>query len=279
MKNLRIIFILLISLSLFQSCTKEDIAEDTQRVAPELPAPESFIMSFEGYEQADTSNLPQTNTGGNLNPTYRNWFYSATNVVVWNVVLTVNLVVPVASFHEAFKHQAVFQGDGVWLWSYNFTDDFGQTFRARLFGEIVSNDAIQWDMYISKVGGFTDVHWYSGLTSENGNKANWTLNHQPNNPETFLQIDYEKNSTGLEVIRYTNIIPNNVNNGDFIEHRKGIGAAENFDRAYDIFKMEKDNLLEINWDATNKNGRVKDAMKFGDEEWHCWNQFLQDTDC
>jgi len=276
MKNLRLIFILLVSLSILQSCTKEDL-NPAQEVAPQLPPAESFVMAYEGYQQTDIDQLPQTNSGDNTS--YHNWFYSASNVVVWNIVLTVNLVVPVASFREAFNHQGTFQGDATWLWAYNFTGDLGQTFRAKLYGKVIGNGTVKWDMYISKVGGFTDVHWYTGITSNNGNVANWTLNHRPNNPETFLQIDYEKNSTGLGIIRYTNIIPNHSGNGDYIEHRRGIGAAENFDRAYDIFKVENDNLLEINWDDSNENGRVKDALKYGDNEWHCWNQALQDSDC
>lgn len=64
-----------------------------------------------------------------------------------------------------------------------------------------------------------------------------------------------------------------------LKFRKGGGPTAEFNRFYDIFNIENDNLLEINWNETDKNGRVKDPIKYGDDEWHCWDQDLQDSEC
>ena len=289
MKNLKLVFAVIFALSIFQSCVKED--DTTTDVAPDLPPVESFVMSFDGFEDADTSGIivnggdtgfatsGNSEAAGVRTTTFQNWFYSATHVVVWNTILTINLAVPVAAFYESFNHQATYEGSGVWLWAYEVTGNDGSVYEAKLYGEL-QTDGVKWDMYISKVGGYTDVHWYTGTTSDSGNSATWTLNHQPNNPQSYLGVEYQKdNGNGMASIRYTNIIPGNANNGDYIEFRKNNDTSADYNRAYDIYKTGDNNLLEINWNAPNKNGRVKDEMKFGDTDWHCWDENLMDIDC
>ncbi len=279
MKNLSIAFILLLSLSFFQSCQKDDTVT-TNEVAPDLPPVESFVMPFAGFEDADTTGYaPGGDDGATVRTTtFHNWFYSATHVVVWNTILTVNMAIPVAAFYESFNHDAQYEGNGVWLWAYNVTGADGSVYEAKLYGELLTGAQVQWDMYISKVGGFSDVHWYSGITGDDS--AQWTLNHLPNNPEAFLSIDYDKdNGNGAESIRYTNIIPGNPGNGGYIEFRKSTNTSAEFNRAYDILNAETNNLLEINWNDPGKDGRVKDESHFGDTDWHCWDSNLQDIDC
>ncbi len=276
MKRLNVIFALVLSVFLIQSCQKDDINEPindpyANQPAPELPAPESFIMPFDafsGFTDEDANSR-----------TINNWGHAAANVLVWNTLLTINLAIPTLSFYESFNHQAVYQGQGVWLWAYEVNDG-GTIYEAKLYGELLVSSEVKWDMYISKVGGFQDVHWYTGITANNGAYSNWTLNFNGDNPTPFITINYvRENANGAESIRYTNVIPGNNGNGGYIEYREGDGAADGFDRAYDVFNIEIDNLLEANWDSINKSGRVKDANHFGDEDWHCWGTDLHDIDC
>ena len=81
--------------------------------------------------------------------TKKNWAWAATNVQVWNSVLTLTLVVPVAAFAEAFNHQPVLQSDGSWLWQYAISVQEGN-FTAKLYGKIVT-EGIEWTMLLSKV--------------------------------------------------------------------------------------------------------------------------------
>ena len=276
MKRLNVIFALALSIFLIQSCTKDDVNEVVNdpyanQAAPELPAPESFVMPFEAFSGF-------TDEDANAR-TLNNWGHSAANVLVWNTLLTVTLAVPTLSFYESFNHDAEYQGQGVWLWAYEVNDN-GTIYQAKLYGELLVTSEVKWDMYISKVGGFQNVNWYSGVTANDGSYANWNLNHQPNNPAPFINIDFQRdNGNGAKSIRYTNVIPGDNGNGGYIEYREGQGAAPGFDRGYDVFNAEIDNLLEINWDSVNKSGRVKDFNKYGDDEWHCWGTDLHDIDC
>ena len=274
MKKLNVVLVLFLSIFLMQSCQKDDLTtpqvDQQAQKAPELPKAESFVMpftAFEGFTDEDDSRATS------------NWVYSAANVVIWNLVLTHQLIIPVASFYESFNHSAEYQGNGVWLWAYDVTEN-GSTYHAKLFGELLVNSEIKWDMYISEEGGFPEMNWYSGVTSNDGSYANWTLNYNPYDPTPILSIDYQQNNgNGIESIRYTNIIPGNAENGAFIEYRKSDNSGSDYNRMYDIYNSEIDNLMEIKWNNPGNDGRVKDPEHFQDNEWHCWDNYLQDIDC
>lgn len=273
MKKSGFLFALLFAATfIVQSCQKDANDPYAGKEAPQLPAPATFVMpmdkTFEEFTEDDLYDRSATN-----------WVHAAANVLVWNTILTANLVVPVLAFHESFNHPAVYQGYGVWLWEYSVSDNSG-TYHAKLYGELLATEEVKWDMYVSKVGGFTDVHWYTGITAWDQSYATWTLNFNPINPQPFIGIQYQAdNGNGVASIRYTNIIPGNAGNGGYIEYREGAYNGGDFDRAYDVFKIEIDNLLEINWNNADHHGRVKDQEKFGDTDWHCWDTALQDTQC
>lgn len=267
MKNLSFILALALTVTFFQSCEKEPLVNEPD--APELPLQQSFVMPFDGFEDSDTIK------------SFNNWFYAASNVVTWNTILTLNLAVPVASFYESFNHQPSWQGEQTWLWAYSFNAN-GDHYTAELYGKILNDQEVGWEMYISKAGlaGFNDVQWYTGVTAVDRSYASWTLNHNPYNPTNLISIDYQAdNGNGAESIRYTNIIPNNPGNGGFIEYQKAHDANQLFNRSYDIYKIEFDNLLDIDWNVITNEGRVKDPQKFQDDDWHCWDSHLQDTQC
>ncbi|MEZ5038420.1 MAG: hypothetical protein R2828_00950 [Saprospiraceae bacterium] len=271
---------LLLCISIFQSCEKDTNNKPTEEVAPTLPLQETFVMPFTGYEDIDTTGLTSTITiDERSGPTgFRNWFYAGSNVLVWNVILGVNMAIPVASFAEAFNHDPAYIGDGVFLWTYNFNLG-GETFIASLTGEFVNNNLdVQWIMNISMVGGFSNVEWYRGIVSRDNKTATWTLNHRPENPTPFIRIDYQKNDvTGEFSIQYTNIIPGNADFGNYIAYRIQVGQT--FNRAYDIFRGSDDDFLEIEWNVPSGEGRVRNPAAYNDNEWHCWDTEKKDTDC
>jgi hypothetical protein len=255
-----------------QSCQKEELIDDpfAGQAAPELPSEDVFFMPMSGLD--DHRAAPKA---------YNNWGHSVGNIVVWNTVLTIHMAIPTLAFYAAIGQQPVYQGQGIWLWAYEFTDDNdGTTYRAELYGELLVSNEVKWDMYIALIDGSARVHWYTGITANDESYASWTLNHIPENPTPFIQIDFQRdNENGAESIRYTNIIPGIPENGSYIEYHEGTDANSEFDRIYDVYKAEIDNLLEINWNETNHNGRVKDPERFQDSEWHCWGVDLRDTEC
>lgn len=280
MKTFRFFLALFLGIALLSSCEKDPVAPGGEEAAPQLPPQQSFIMPFDGFEDADTTGFktnksPETKSGPT---TYTNWFLSASNVVFWNTLVGLGTAVPVASFREAFNHQATYAGNGIFVWTYDFKVA-GKTHIANLSGQFINNNQeIKWEMKVSQVGGFTDVTWYTGIVSEDFSQASWILNHKPASPEPFIQIDYALDkATDAFTIRYTNIIPDSPDQGDYIEYRTLPGADLN--RGYDVFRIQENNFLEIQWEVPSYEGRVKNPAFYGDSEWHCWNDAQMDVDC
>lgn len=276
MKKLNLFFVFILALVFMQSCTKDNTTTPNEnRDAPTLPPLESFVMPFEGYEDIDTTGLMEKN--GNRSVTYRNWFYAGTNLLVWQVAIGTNMLVPVASFGEAFNHDAEYLGNGLFAWNYNVDvglDRYNATLTARL---VNNNEDVEWKMKISKVGGFSDFEYYSGITAVGGGQATWILNHQPNNPESLLRIEYNKAANSNDAtLRYTNIRPNHPDNGDYIEYR--VETNGTFNRSYDV-SLDPNNFLEIQWNEPSRDGRVRNPGHFNDSEWHCWDSNQMDINC
>lgn len=280
MKNYALLLALFIGIGMFTSCEKESLTPTDDEVAPQLPPVESFIMPFNGFEDADTTGFktnksPEDKSG----PTsFRNWFVAASSVAIWNTVVGVSTGVPMASFREAFNHQATYAGEGVFVWAYDFKVG-GKTFIAQLSGQFINNNQeIKWEMKVTDVGGFAEVIWYTGIVSEDLTKATWTLNHRPENPQQFLRIEYDLNKAAdAFTLRYTNIIPGDADNGAYIEYRTRPG--ETYNRGYDVRQVKDNNFLQILWDVPSYEGRVKNPNFYKDEEWHCWNADQMDTEC
>ena len=276
MKNIHFLFAVLVFGTIFQSCQKESIEETITREAPALPSMQSFVMPLDGFENTDSLPANDGTVDSRTITAKTNFAFAGLNVLVWNSVLTATMAIPVASFAEAFNHEGVLVGTNTFEWRYNFRA-LGKIHTATLTAEVLNADEdVAWTMTISQRNGFQDFVYYTGLTNRNGT-AKWTLNHQPNNPESLLEIEYAKTSDEEFEIRYTNIRPAHSDTGDYIEFQAK--STGDLNRAYDIFDATDDNFIEIRWNAPNGNGQVKNFKFFGDDEWHCWDTDKEDTDC
>jgi hypothetical protein len=272
MRRLGLACCLLATGLLVASCSNDDNPVDSTG-APELPPQSSFIMDYNDFQDGGESSISPGKIADRMG-TY--WARAALLVGVWNVVLTVTLAVPAASFVEAFAHQPVRQPDGSWEWSYNFMAG-GVTHTAVLNGNVVGEEVL-WTMTISRVGGFTDFVWYTGVSKLDGSEGTWTLNHDPTNATPFLYIEWEydvANSTGN--LRYTNIVSGGADYGSYIYYGSTTGAS--YDRFYDLYGVQQNHLVRIEWNYSSKAGRIQDENFYGDDDWRCWDGNLVNFAC
>ncbi|MBI4931320.1 MAG: hypothetical protein HY841_11195 [Bacteroidetes bacterium] len=246
------------------SCKKKD---------PELTLPPSSSMAIEvGNFWDGTAKLAGTAT----DTTKSNLIFAGTNVLVWNVILTVGLAVPVASFAESFKHQAEWNKKSKdWVWSYSVPVG-NDSYSCKLHGK-EDGDNVNWSMHLSKDGGFSDFIWYTGTSKKDNTSGVWTLNDNPTNKTPLLQIDWTKNSIGTCDIRYTNVVPGGAENGGYINY--GIASDPVYDAYYYIYNKGQNNLTSIKWNRSSMAGRVLDQFHFSDSQWHCWNTVLVNDTC
>lgn len=271
MHNMGLVFSFMALALMLAGCGDDNPVESES--PPELPPQSSMIMDFNDFQ--DGNEAPLHPDGITTAQSRLHWGRSALLVGVWNIVLTVTLAVPVASFVAAFQNAPVRQGDGSWSWTYSF--NAGGTHTAVLNGKIVEAD-VQWKMTISKTGDYTNFEWYTGVSRLDGTEGTWTLNLDPDNPTPFLYIEWEHNyADSTASLKYTNIIPGNAENGAYIHY--GITADTTYDLFYDIYGKGLDNLTKIQWNYETKAGRIQDEHYYSDTDWHCWDENLDDIDC
>jgi len=254
------------------TCSKD--STDPQETPPALPPLNSLIMDFESFPINGGGALGKSGAG--LLQTKANWGWAATNVLVWNTVLFVNLAVPVAAFFASFQHDPFKEDDGSWSWSYGFTAQNTQH-TAKLNCSLYDNLA-HWKMYITKDGEFNEFLWYEGEGDLGYSHGTWTLYKDPLLPVPYIGIVWNRNpqdETGD--IRYTVINDEDPNYGSYIHY--GTMTGERFNAYYTIYHNNINNETNIEWDRMTKAGRVADLNHFEDEEWHCWNELLFDTEC
>lgn len=259
-------FILIAGIVVF-SC--EENGTDTE-TAPEIPPESTFILDFSDFDnnqKSDEADLIKLRT---------NFTFAVIHVAWWNLFIAGNMIIPVASFVEAFNHEPVREGPGWWIWSYNFNAG-GVVHKAELHGKVSSE--ITWEMYISKEGEYTDFLWYTGQNDLLITEGYWLLKRTPADSALLFRIDWERNladSTGQ--IKYSVINEDEDYYDSYIQY----GNTENppFDAFYDIH-LTKDSIVEVNieWSSINKDGRIKALPTFKDSEWHCWDTLQYDIDC
>jgi len=256
-----------IGLIIFSGCKKKGDP-------PEIPPQETFAMDFSQFPEANQKMAGKIAA----DTTNNNWAFSILTVGFWQLVVTVNMVVPVLAFAESFNHEAKYvrKDGGKWKWEYNVNDNVGNTYTAKLYGQI-DGDQVYWEMYISKSGDYTDFLWYDGISKLDNTQGTWTLYKAPTNPVEYVDIEWHRNNDGTSDVKYTNVEPNSNGNGGYIYY--GLTNDPDFNAFYDVYVIESNNLSEIRWNTTGYYGRVRNQTYFGDNEWHCWNNLLEDADC
>jgi len=273
MKKLTSILLAIVLMGgLFWGCKKTD-----NQVAPVLPPETSMTIDFSTFTEKSATIV-----------TKNNLFVASSIANVWNLILGLNLVMPVSSFKLATKSTPTFLGENKWEWKSNF-DAVGGPYKARLIGLVGSSD-VKWEMYISKEGlvnAFSEMKWFEGSSLLNGKSGHWTLNHSKEFLEPFLQIDWEVVGTDIGKIKYTYIRDKNDDRSDefrkssSIEYGLTTGPLNAFYNAHQKTGVEVTSVSDINieWNTTSYNGHIKSKNVFFDDLWHCWNEVGDDVDC
>jgi hypothetical protein len=264
-----------ILVSLFYSCESKN-----EGTPPEIPPYESMVLDFSKFTTNQKSAMADT--------TKNNYYSSVATVIYWNTIITVTMIVPVASFYESFNHEPIFLGNATWQWTYD-VNILGATYSARMTGQIRADD-IKWEMFISKTGieAHSEFKWFEGTSNLDGEGGQWLLYHSYDVQEAVLKIDWEKSENEIGSIKYTYI--RNSDNGDAQQLSMNsylqYGLKEEiFNAFYNIHSTTRDKENEgflnvkIEWSTTEYFGKIMAEHYFNDSEWHCWDSEGYDAIC
>lgn len=285
MKNWKISGVMLILIMIFASSCEKSSEPNEQATSPELPPFESMAIDFGAFDENGTSGKATTLVYDNKAPN-GNWVFSRIVVGVWSSALYTTLAVPVASFRAAITQTPEKISDDTWQWTYS-VDGFTSEYTARLTGQLTANKVV-WNMYITKMGieGFDEFLWFSGESALDGNSGDWTLKQSPERPDEMLRIDWEKSGDEIGSIRYTWVreLDDQENADPFRNSYLEYGLQEGDLDAYFSANVYDTNLqefteIDIEWNRTSYEGRVRAVAYFEDVLWHCWDSNGDDIAC
>ncbi|MFC2152925.1 hypothetical protein ACFLSE_10410 [Bacteroidota bacterium] len=281
-KSLIFVFSFILLVPIFIGCKEED--NDTP---PIIPPYESIRIAFNNF-YIDTDTLGYLNTKHQISDynTQTNYRFATESVDFWDHLLTVTLIIPVRSYYFSFIHTPTYLGNNKWEWNFNM-NSFTSTYTIHLTGELGTTD-IKWEMYIGETGdeGFPEFKWLEGTSHIDGNSGQWFLYHSYQFQEEVLQIDWTKSGKDIVEKTYTYIRELNDNretepfNGSYLIYviQNDYYDGHNSNHFYDTLTTQFVDV-DIEWSTTEYYGHVKAEHKFGDTEWHCWDDFGNDTSC
>ena len=260
-KILSLTMILIFSTGIFPGCKKD------KGQAPELPPMESMTIDFSNFSLQKKSVDFIYNQKGAENS---NWEFAASVAGMWNLIVSTTLAVPIATFKLAITNAPVYLSEKTWQWSYSATV-LTVVYNARLTGEIRTSDVL-WKMFISKEGngGFTDFLWFEGTSKLDGTGGQWKLYQSYQSPGAILQIDWTKSGNSIGTVKYTYVKNPDPFRTSFIEYGLTSGALNAYYTIH-YYNGLKFSDVNVEWNTTTHNGRLKCFDYLGDDSWYCWD--------
>jgi hypothetical protein len=257
-KFLSISLIILLSAMLFSGCKKD------KGDPPALPASETMIIDFSNFSASTKSAISGLDQKG-TNDTH--WEYAATVAGIWKAIINTTLIIPVTAFKLAIDQDPVFVEEKTWQWNYNVTVA-SVAYKVKLRGKIEATE-VTWKLYVTKEGDFTDFLWIDGSSNLEGTSGAWTINQSPASATALLRIDWTKTAAAIGTVKYTYVKSGDTFSSSYIEYGLTTGALNAFFNVY--YKNDlKFSDVEIQWNTTSKNGRVKSA-DYLEGVWYCWD--------
>ena len=235
---------------------------------PSVPPSETFEMDYESFPSAEGGRAGREETEIAFG-------ISAIAVGVWQTLVGLTMTIPVAAFKASVSQDPVYiEEEGRWHWNFTIGSSNTAIHSCNLYAQ-VDGQVVNWEMYLTREGDFSDFLWYTGTSRFDQTSGSWTVYRDPlGNSRAFLEIDWTRDTdAGTGTIRYTNIDAQDNNNGAYIESGR-VESTSEFDTYYEITGADGATTL-IEWHSSTHVGRLTNAQG----ATFCWDTNLQDVDC
>ncbi len=260
---LKFIFAFIIVSLILTNCKDED-----DETAPELPSESTIVIDFSDFVSKSKIFSDKADA---------NWEFASSNLEYWDSIISDRYSLPVQAYSEAQNiDKPEYITYKVWYWQNDFiiSED---TIKGQIYESMIEDDSLYIEVFMSKTTDTIDFRWFSGGGDLGLTKGNWTFRDSVENKNDCLLVEWSNIADTLEV-KYTNILTGDDKNGDNI-YSKNVNGISGFDSYLQICYKTAADTIEIEWNTTSKEGRVKNLLQFGDELWHCWDGNLNDIVC
>ena len=255
--------------AILSSCS--DDSED-HGTPPELPPSSSMSVNLGNFPQNGGGRVDATDGSGN-------YAFAALNVGIWQTIIGASIIIPAAAFEAATDQSFQYsESEGKWISEYSVNAG-GQAIDAELLAE-VTGETVIWEMYLSVDGQFDRFLWFSGESRVDNSGGEWVLYASPQRPVEVLTIDWDRVEGDAVNSLFTLVDADNSKSSSYIEY--GLTTEAGFSHFYDVSISDSegdDYDMFIYFDEETKVGKVKSNAYFGDDNWRCWDDTFEDTDC
>lgn len=229
-----------------------------EKVAPILPKIESSIFNFSYFEKDAKEDT--------------HFSFVSEKVLKWKALLEDSLNIHHAILNNAAQNEFDFQKDNTWLNNFSFNIEDKGVYKAHFFC-ITEVDTVLYKSFIS-YDYFSDIIFLDGKTYNDAQTGEWEFLKVQRIDTTkikFLTANwdfYKKNK-----IKFINNQAGE-NNLNYIMQMDSV--EDKFNKYIDIYNKGAENHSLIQWNSLTKVGRVKDKLRFSNDDWHYWDSNLED---
>ena len=230
------------------------------KVAPVMPSNETTSFNFSFFEQNYKDNT--------------HFSFVANKVLEWKPFLEDSISVHHAIMDNAEINEFKFQKDNTWLNSFSFNNDGEDKYDAKFFG-IFEADTVLYKTFLS-YDTISDIVYLDGSAYQDNKIGQWFLNKSKVDGFSYISSKILSIDWDFSVNKHI-LFTNNQAGSNNLNYILYIDSVDNeFDAYLDVYSKGDQNHSIIQWNTKNKNGRVKDNLRFNNEDWYYWDNNLQD---
>jgi hypothetical protein len=263
------------ALSLFPACKQgEDEEEEEEEVtdAPATPSPYTMSLDLNISEDTPAESMAFAATTAGTNAGIAALILTATGASVG-----LQMAVPVLSLRRALEEDATRVSEGVYLWSYDFTND-NATWTANLTGTVVDATSMTWSMAMTRTptqanGCCQNFVFYTGTQTNAGQAGTWQVFDPTRSEaqENLFQIAYSYVSENERTLTYT------VNSDKAPSERFGNGSTVAYTVTANTFTLVVDDSSETGEHTVVVNRADKSGSYVNtDGDSFCWGPLSDD---
>jgi len=229
------------------------------KVAPVLPTSESSAFDFSYFYENNKED--------------NNFSFASEKVLGWRGFLEDTISIQKEIIKNTEQYSFAYQKDNTWLsaFSFNLND---VNYSAKFFG-ITDVDTVLYKGFVS-YDTISDLMLLDGKVNSNAKVGSWVFNEG-------VVVDYEYKSVKILSINW-NFLENkhikftiNQAGSKNLDYFYYVDSVDTEYNAYiDVYSKGNENHTIVQWNKATKQGRVKDMLRFDNENWHYWDSNLQD---
>lgn len=251
------------------SCKKKKNDPPEPDTPPTLPPIESIRLDFSDFQ---TNPGDGKGTAKIVEDTYVNYTAAYININFWETLLEDDLLaVPVAGLSNALSKTGQEVSSGTFEWNLSFSAQ-----SVSYVGTLVAvKGASSFTMELNAApSGSAEVKYFDATVSNDLSSVDWSI-YNSSSSKVLDGLYSMDETSGFESLEFDYVLSGQTETNSSIEYNYTPSAT--YDAAF--YMIMSTGAVDVEWNTSSSQGRVKSSAAFSDTNWHCWNDVLADISC